>query len=486
MLSIPRGSSATPLPGELSILSGLPRTTPRSEFLITVADSPRELAAYRALRHREFVERQALFEHTDLDDTDEDPRTAVLVATLPDGTIAGGVRVAPTPWAGSAHADIGWWFGSRLVVAEAGHTAGLGAALVRAACAHVEQLGALRFDATVQDRYAPMFVRLGWRDHGPGPQIEGRSHREMRYPVDRVQRTVDGTKAVLAEALAPFAEMPGGLGSAGFRGDDGVPLPGTDVIAACDAIVPSMIERDPEWAGWCSVLVNIDDLSAMGARPLGLLDAVGAPTTSHLTRIIRGISSAAAAWRTPVLGGHTQVGVPSALSVTALGTTDRPLRAGGGAVGDTVTLHADLGGSWRPGYHDRQWDSTSSRSSDELCAMASHLANVRPASAKDVSMAGIVGTLGMLAEASGTGAELDVTAVPRPDDASMGGWLTCFPGYAMLSTNRAGARSAVPAPDPVTTADCGRLTTEPGVRLRWPDGETTVAVASTVTGLGSA
>ncbi|MFE0748016.1 MSMEG_0567/sll0787 family protein [Gordonia sp. NPDC058843] len=472
--------------GELSILSGLPRTTPRSEFLITVADNSQEHASYRALRHREFVERQALFERTDLDDTDDDPRTTVLIATLPDGTIAGGVRIAPTPWAGSEHVDIGWWFGSRLVVADPGLAAGIGPALVRAACAHVEQLGALRFDATVQDRYAPMFIRLGWYDHGPGPRIEGRSHREMRYPVDRIQRTVDGTKAVLAEALAPFANMPGGLGSAGFRGDDGVPVPGTDVIAACDAIIPSMIERDPEWAGWCSVLVNINDLSAMGARPLGLLDAVGAPTTSHLTRIIRGISSAAAAWRTPVLGGHTQVGVPSALAVTALGTTDRPLRAGGGTVGDTVTLHADLGGSWRPGYHDRQWDSTSSRSSDELCAMASHLANLAPASAKDVSMAGIVGTLGMLAEASGTGAELDVTAVPRPVDASMGAWLTCFPGYAMLSTDRPATRRAVPAPDTVTTVDCGRLTAAPGIRLRWPDGETTVAVASTVTGLGAA
>lgn len=472
--------------GELSILSGLPRTMQRSEFLITVADSPREHAAYRTLRHREFVERQTLFEHSDLDDTDENPRTTVLVATLPDGTIAGGVRIAPTPWAGSAHADIGWWFGSRLVVADPGLAAEMGAALVRAACAHVEQLGALRFDATVQDRYAPMFARLGWLDRGPGPRIEGRSHREMRYPVDRIQRTVDGTKAVLAEALAPFTDMPGGLGAAGFRGDDGVPLPGTDVIAACDAIIPSMIERDPEWAGWCSVLVNLNDLSAMGARPLGLLDAVGAPTTSHLTRIIRGISSAAGAWRTPVLGGHTQVGVPSALAVTALGTTPSPLPAGGGRVGDTVTLHADLGGSWRPGYHDRQWDSTSSRSSDELCAMASHLATVGPASAKDVSMAGIAGTLGMLAEASGTGAELDVTAVPRPGDVSMGAWLTCFPGYAMLSTDRTGARRTGPTPAPVTTVDCGRLIAEPGVRLRWPDGETTVAVASTVTGLGAA
>ncbi|WP_439028776.1 MSMEG_0567/sll0787 family protein [Gordonia terrae] len=485
MSPIPRTASPESF-GELSILSGRRRVAPHPDFLITVADTTTQRDAYRALRYREFVERQGLFERSDLDDLDADPRTAVLVATLPDGRVAGGVRVAPARWSGAVHDDIGWWTGSRLVVADPGHAPGVGPALIRAACAHVEQLGALRFDATVQDRFAPMFMRLGWEDHGAGPLIEGRLHRQMRYPVDRIQRTVDGTKAVLAEALAPFGRQPGGLGAAGFRGDDGVPVPGTDVIAACDAIIPSMIERDPEWAGWCSVLVNLNDLSAMGARPLGLLDAVGAPTTSHLTRIIRGIASAAAAWRTPVLGGHTQVGVPSALSVTALGTTNRPLRAGGGAVGDTVTLHADLGGSWRPGYHDRQWDSTSSRSSDELCAMGAHLTDLAPASAKDVSMAGIAGTLGMLAEASGTGAELDVTAVPRPRAASMGAWLTCFPGYAMLSTDRPSTRPVGTAAGPVTVADCGRLTAEPGVRLRWPDGAVTVAVASTVTGLGAA
>lgn len=101
-------------------------------------------------------------------------------------------------------------------------------------------------------------------------------------------------------------------------------------------------------------------------------------------------------------------------------------------------------------------------------------------------MAGIAGTLGMLAEASGTGAELDVTAVPRPSEASMGAWLTCFPGYAMLSADRPGRRADVPAPSTVSIVDCGRLTAEPGVRLRWPDGVVTVAVASTVTGLGPA
>lgn len=472
--SLSGGPSGTP---ELSILAGAP-LAPQPEYLIVVADDERLITAYRRMRHAEFVEEQQLFDRTDLDDVDADPRTVVLVAVTNDSSVIGGVRVAPC----TDH-DIGWWAGSRLVVAARAATSGVGAALINAACAYVESAGVLRFDACVQDRYARLFRSLGWDDCGPGQLLRGRAHREMRWPIGRIQATVDATKAVLGQVLSPLSQQSGGLGPAGFRGDDGVPVPGSDIIAACDAILPAMVERDPRWAGWCAVLVNLNDLAAMGARPVGLLDAVGAPTTAHLSRVIEGIAAAAQAWRTPVLGGHTQVGVPSALSVTALGTTRSPLPAGGGRVGDVVSVTADLGGSWRPGYTDRQWDSTSSRTSDELVAMGSFTAQMRPKAAKDVSMAGLVGTLGMLAEASGTGAELDVAAIPRPRAATMGAWLTCFPGFAMLT---AGAEPSAVVPSPATSATCGRLTSAAGVRLVWPDGAVTTAVESTVTGLGVA
>ena len=462
---------------QLSILAGAPPSSP-PPFLIQIAESQEHLDAYQSLRHAEFVERQGLFSTTDRDDTDDDPRTTVLVATAPDGTVLGGVRVAPC-----TTVDIGWWAGSRLVTTDGSHAAGAGSSLVRAACAFIEAHDVLRFDAMVQDRYARLFARLGWSDQGPAHTVNGRAHREMTWPIARIQAQTDATKAVLHDALAPFAELPGGLGPAGFRGDDGVPLPDSDMIAACDAIIPSMVERDPEWAGWCSVLVNLNDLTAMGARPVGMLDAVGAPTTAHLDRIISGIADAARAWRTPVLGGHTQVGVPCALSVTAVGRAASPVGAGGGRPGDAISILADLSGSWRPGYHGLQWDSTSRRTSEELAAMSSAVGRLQPAAAKDVSMAGLVGTVGMLAEASGTGAELDVASIPRPQAARMGSWLTCFPGYAMVLADRAPVADVA---GPLTATPCGQLTQAPGVRLRWPDGRVTTGVAGPVSGLGAA
>ena len=446
-------------------------------FRIEEATTPALLAAYHRLRHQEFVAGQGLFSGSDLDDRDADPRTVVLVARSGDGEVLGGVRLGPV----TDGPDLGWWQGGRLVARPTPAARGVGAALVRAACARAENSGVLRFEAVVQTRHQEFFSRLGWRTRpeAPDPQRYPTPHRWMRWPIGRIAALVDVTKRDLGALLAGLT--PGG---SGFNGDDGAPVPGSDLIAACDAILPSMVERDPEWAGWCAVLVNLNDLAAMGATPVGLLDALGARDRSFASRVLAGLRRASQAYAVPILGGHTQFGVPAALSVTALGHTVSPVPGGGGRPGHEVRLAADLGGGWRPGYAGRQWDSTSGRTTAELRAMLGAVGTARPAAAKDVSMAGLVGTLGMLAEASGCAAVLDVAAVPRPAQASVGDWLTCFPGFAMLTADRPGA-APLPA-GPAVSAACGELTTGHGVQLRWPDGELTEAITDQVTGMGTA
>ena len=181
---------------------------------------------------------------------------------------------------------------------------------------------------------------------------------------------------------------------------------------------------------------------------------------------------------------RTQLAVPASLAVTALGRTDRPVASGGGSIGDSLWLSTDLGGGWRPGYSGRQWDSTSHRSAQELRWMASLVARSHLSGAKDVSMAGLAGTTGMLAEAAGCGAIIDVSRVPMPQGVSTGDWFTCFPGFSMVMTTSPGG--AIADAGPATTSRCGELTGTPGVELRWPDGQITPAINSDVTGLGMA
>ena len=442
-----------------------------------------QVSEYRRLRRDVFVAEQGLFDTDDADRIDDDPRTVVLVALAGDGTVVGGVRLAPA----TEGRDIGWWTGSRLVVdARARGRGGIGAELVRVACQQSLSRGVLRFEATVQAQNETMFSRLGWIRWGE-TVINGVAHLRMRYPITRIADLVQTTKAELQALLDPYGawgtSSAATLGGSGFVGDDGAPVPGTDVIAACDAILPALIEKDPEWAGWCAVLVNLNDLSAMGATPVGMMDALGARTLSAARRMMNGIRSASDAWEVPILGGHTQLGVAPSLSITALGRTSTPVRGGAARFGHAISITADLSGSWRRGFEGRQWDSSSSRSGAELRMLGAMVATAAPAAAKDVSMAGAVGTVGMLAEASGYGAVLDVDRIPSPAE-PMGDWLTCFPGFAMVSTDTPG-RSRMDSAL-TQTAECGEMTLERGVQLRWPDGEKTPAVASTVTGLGRA
>ena len=99
-------------------------------------------------------------------------------------------------------------------------------------------------------------------------------------------------------------------------------------------------------------------------------------------------------------------------------------------------------------------------------------------------MSGLVGTTGMLAEASGCRAVLEVTAIPAPGDARTADWLTCFPGFAMVTAEA--APSGADLPGFVSTRTCGELTEGTGVGLRWPDGVVTEAITSPVTGMGAA
>ncbi|MGQ7296370.1 MSMEG_0567/sll0787 family protein [Quadrisphaera sp. KR29] len=472
---------------------------------VEVADAA-GVAAHRALRRQVFVAEQGLFGgavSAEADDVDDDPRTVVLVAREPSrggapGRVLGGVRLAPAGQHLTGGVDVGWWAGSRLAVARGARASRIGPALVRAACAHAEAAGVLRFDATVQAAAEPMFRRLGWqrvRDVVV-PRAETVPHVLVRWPIGRTAALLEATKAPLGGLLA------GLLIGGPHLGDDSAPVPGSDLVAACDAVVPSMVERDPEWAGWCAALVNVNDVAAMGAQPVGLLDAVGARDASFAARVLSGLRAACEAYGVPLLGGHTQLGVPAALSATALGRVPgglSPVPGGGGRPGHAVWLAVDTAGGWRRGYAGRQWDSTTTRAPEQLRAVTGVVGRVRPAAAKDVSMAGVVGTLAMLAEASGTGAVLDVAAVPRPTGATPGDWLTCFPGTGFLLTDDPARDLTAAVPD-LLRADgfrlerCGQLTPAspagegPRVLLRWPDGETTPGTApgGRATGLGPA
>ena len=66
--------------------------------------------------------------------------------------------------------------------------------------------------------------------------------------------------------------------------------------------------------------------------------------------------------------------------------------------------------------------------------------------AKDISMAGLVGSLAMLLEFRQLGVTVDLAALPRPTGCGMGAWLTTFPCFGFLLCSPAGRGRRLHAP----------------------------------------
>ena len=105
--------------------------------------------------------------------------------------------------------------------------------------------------------------------------------------------------------------------------------------------------QDPADVAWKLVAVNLSDLAAKGAEPLGVL--LGYMLGADDARFLVGLAEALATFNVPLLGGDTVSGGGGAraLGLTAIGrATTRPVPSRSGAhVGDKVYVTGTLGGA---------------------------------------------------------------------------------------------------------------------------------------------
>ena len=220
-------------------------------------------------------------------------------------------------------------------------------------------------------------------------------------------------------------------------GDDGAALPFGDafVVACGEALLPSFVAHDPYGAGIAAVLTNVNDLAAMGARPSGIVNTIVAdePTARQ---ILQGIRYGCELYDVPLLGGHlTRTDGPAALSAFGLGRAEAVLSMTHVKPGHAVLLACSLQGEMRPdfpffaGFRQR-----AEQAAGDVRLLAEVAESGLALAAKDVSMAGIVGSLAMLLEHGRYGCRVNLDAVPVPTGVELSRWLTCFPNYAFLLT----------------------------------------------------
>jgi selenophosphate synthetase-related protein len=103
--------------------------------------------------------------------------------------------------------------------------------------------------------------------------------------------------------------------------------------------------------------------------------------------------------------------------------------------GDTLMVVIDLRGRYRE--PSSNWDASSGTDAERLRADLELLPSIAEdglcCAAKDISQAGILGTMLMLLECSGIGATIDIAAVPRPAHAPLDRWLLAtFPSFGFI------------------------------------------------------
>src|SRR6516165_6220527 len=258
----------------------------------------------------------------------------------------------------------------------------------------------------------------------------------MAEDIDELVEAVRAHPGVRGKAAIGLVR--GGFGDSDWRagpGDDGAVVmhEGTALVVGGEAILPAFVAADPHGAGVAAVTTNLNDLAAMGAWPLALVDTVTGPPTV-VRPVLEGMRWAAGLYDVPVVGGHlTGTAGPPSLSAFGLGRAGRPLSACAAAPGQSLVVAACLDGKMRADFpFFPSFDERGNRLAGDVRLLAEGASAGWVAAAKDVSMAGLVGSLAMLLECNQLGASLDLDAVPVPAGVTLREWLLCFPCFAFL------------------------------------------------------
>jgi AIR synthase-related protein len=220
-------------------------------------------------------------------------------------------------------------------------------------------------------------------------------------------------------------------------GDDCAAIPDADgyLLLACEGYLNDFVASQPWFAGYCGVMVNVSDIYAMGGRPIAVVDAIWSNGENQAKPILDGLATAAQVYGVPVVGGHTNLrnDVPQ-LSVAILGRAKQLLSSFAAKPEQILLAAIDLRGHFREPY--LWWDASTGAPPERLRQDLELLPTLAEtdlcASAKDISNAGVIGTLLMLLECSGLGGLIDINAIPRPADIDLERWLRCFPSYGFV------------------------------------------------------
>jgi thiamine-monophosphate kinase len=162
--------------------------------------------------------------------------------------------------------------------------------------------------------------------------------------------------------------------------------------------------------GWRAAGVNLSDLAASGADPLGLIVSLATPGRTQVEEVLE-LYEGIAETGVPVLGGDTTRSELLMLSVTALGRSDRVPGRGGARPGDVLVVTGPLGAAgaaFRAGRYVRPTPRL--EEGKRLARVAHAMLDVSDGLARDA---------GHIAARSGVRCTIDLDIVPLAEGATV-------------------------------------------------------------------
>jgi thiamine-monophosphate kinase len=245
---------------------------------------------------------------------------------------------------------------------------------------------------------------------------------------------LSGEDRLIARYFQPIATHPGALGLS----DDAAFIkspPGCDLVLKTDAIIGGVhffAEDAAQGVARKALRVNLSDLAAKGAKPLGFLLSLALPKETGdewLSGFAEGLRDDAARFGCPLFGGDTdRTPGPITISIAMFGSVPEGtmVRRAGAKPGDRVFVSGSIGdaalglvlrkgATWKLGDAERQHLRSRYLLPQPRNALAEAVRG-HASAAMDVSD-GLVGDFVKLCRASGVAAEIAVARVPLSDAA---------------------------------------------------------------------
>lgn len=304
---------------------------------------------------------------------------------------------------------------------------------------------------------------------------------------------------LIARFFKPLATHPGALGLS----DDAAfltPPAGFDLVLTTDAIVGGVHffpEDAADTVAGRALRVNLSDLAAKGARPLGFLLSLALPREigeQWLEGFAQGLRAAADLFGCPLFGGDTdRTPGPIVVSIAMFGTVPEGtmVRRAGAKAGDRVFVTGTIGDAalgvmmrngkrWKLDEPQRQHLLSRYLVPQPRNALAEAV-RIHASAAMDISD-GLVGDFGKLCRVSGVAADVDVARVPLSEAAraviaanpdAVESVLTGGDDYEIICTvppSKAGSFQAAAGAANVAVSEIGEIKAGEGTRFIAADG----------------